>query len=288
MKTRSTLPVLIALLLCIQLVLPGMSVRADDLPVKASIPGFTGHHQEHNLTCEISAAVDLAGFWGVQTSEAEFLDGFPLSENPDKGFVGGLDDIWGYVPPYSYGVHAEPVANRLEQLGLKAQARRGMTMDELKAEIVAGRPVLIWVIGAMWYGSARQVTVNDDETVTVAPYEHAMVLTGYDESTVTVFDPAHGISEYFYRTYFDASWAVLGNMAVTVSGKMKAEAAPTPSIHADAALLVPVGTEKYTVQVGDNLISLGEKYGKGWRWIVQANHLPYPWTLFPGQEIIVK
>ena len=62
----------------------------------------------------------------------------------------------GQHPPASYGVHAPPVAELLREFGLQAEARSGMTWDELRAEIAAGRPVIAWVIGQIWSGTPQK------------------------------------------------------------------------------------------------------------------------------------
>ena len=56
-------------------------------------------------------------------NESQFQFQLPISDNPDYGFVGLVTDPWGQVPPYSYGVHAFPVANLLRSsYGMKAKA----------------------------------------------------------------------------------------------------------------------------------------------------------------------
>ena len=77
------------------------------------------------------SAADLATFWGIETSEDDVLLSLPLSENPDKGFVGYYNGAWGNIPPSSYGVHAGPIAKALVDLGLNAKDRYGLTSDEL-------------------------------------------------------------------------------------------------------------------------------------------------------------
>jgi uncharacterized protein YvpB len=86
----------------------------------------------------------------VSIGETEFLDALPRSDNPESGFVGNPNDSWGYIPPHGYGVHADPVAETLQQFGLEADARRGLGWDDLREEINAGRPVIVWIIGQMW------------------------------------------------------------------------------------------------------------------------------------------
>jgi uncharacterized protein YvpB len=120
-----------------------------------------GVAQSLSLSCEARSAVDWADFWGVSIRERKFLSKLPRSDNPDTGFVGNPSDAWGQIPPHSYGVHAEPVAALLRDYGLQAEARRGMQWDELRSEIAAGRPVIVWVIGQVWRGTPVKYTASD-------------------------------------------------------------------------------------------------------------------------------
>jgi uncharacterized protein YvpB len=278
------------LLICMILSIPA-PVRADDTPPeKAFIENFSGHHQNYNLSCESASAADLASFWGLSTTEDDVLLSLPITENPNEGFVGFYNGPWGYIPPSSYGVHAGPIAKRLVELGLNATERLGMTSDELRLEVAAGRPVIVWIIGAMWNGQVNRIELTDGTQVDVAPYEHTMIITGYDKDIVQTFDPAYGIVRNFYWSAFESSWSVLGNMAVTADGLIDAQesASATPEEPTATPTAVPEGVVMYTVEYGDYLIQLGEKFDVDWRWLVEVNNLPYPWTLFPGQVIRVK
>jgi uncharacterized protein YvpB len=159
--------------------------------------------------------VDWAAYFGYKIDEITFFDGLPVSDNPDKGFVGNVHAAWGGTPPDAYGVHAEPVAALLQDFGLDAQAIREMTWDELRAEISQGRPVIVWVVGRVGEGTPIAYTASNGEETTVARFEHTVILTGYNQYEVTVQD---GYWTYSRLTRdFLASWRVLGNMAIVWS-----------------------------------------------------------------------
>jgi uncharacterized protein YvpB len=193
------------------------SARAGDdgLPKEARIKGVRGRPQSYSLSCESRSAVDWAAFWGVEIGEGEFLQRLPRSDNPEAGFVGNPNDAWGFVPPYSYGVHAKPVAALLRRFGLQAQARRGLGWNEARGEIAAGRPLIVWIIGEMWPGQPQRYTARDGRTVTVASYEHTNLLIGYDAQSVTVIDAYTGQARTYPLRQFLTSWETLGRMAVT-------------------------------------------------------------------------
>jgi len=184
------------------------------LPEQASIDGVNGHPQLYTLDCEARSAVDLLAFFGIDINEKEFLRNLPKSDNPETGFVGNYRDPRGQLPPDSYGVYASPVAKLLRKYGLNAHASENLSFERIRAEISSGRPVMVWVIGNIWPGYPVEYITPDGETVIVASYEHTVIVTGYDESTVSVVD-----GDLVYRSPLDeflASWSVLQNMAITV------------------------------------------------------------------------
>ena len=231
------------------------TARADeDLPESASVSGFVGHAQTYVLSCESRSAADLAGFWGISVSEREFLSLLPSSDNPELGFVGDPNGMWGSVPPNNYGVHAPPVAALLRAYGLDAEDQRGLSWDGLRREIASGRPVVVWVIGAMWDGVPRSYHAQDGSEVTVAAFEHSMVIVGYDATSVQAVDASTGWSQWYALEAFLRSWGVLGNMAVTVQGPIPAEddsgnnedQPPEPPTPTPAPTLTPLPTPNAT------------------------------------------
>ena len=47
------------------------------------------------------------------------------------------------------------------------------------------------------------------------------------------------------------------------------------------------GEQSYTVQKGDTLASIGRKFGVSWKKIQEANQLPNPNMIRPGQKITI-
>ncbi|KAF0111012.1 MAG: hypothetical protein FD147_1218 [Chloroflexi bacterium] len=184
----------------------------DGLPSRASVSGVVGYPQSHNLTCESRSAVDWAAFYGGSISESAFQASLPLSDNPDKGFVGSVDGAEGQIPPNPYGVHAEPVAAALREFGIPATARKSVSFTELRRQIASGNPVIVWVVGNTWTGTPISYTASDGSTTTVAYYEHTVILFGYDETGVLIVDG--GMTYRRSTAIFKNSFAALGNMAV--------------------------------------------------------------------------
>ena len=191
------------------------------LPKQAYIAGVIGQGQALPLDCESRSAVDWARYFGVGINEYDFFYGLPGSDNPDLGFVGNVYGTWGQIPPSAYGVHAEPIAKRLRQYGLPANAESNLSWNHLKSEISSGRPVIVWILGSTASGFPLDYVVNgipvyyqsnDGFISTVARYEHTVILTGYNQDSVSYLNGGT-IYQKSLKQFLE-SWSALGNMAV--------------------------------------------------------------------------
>jgi subtilisin-like proprotein convertase family protein/uncharacterized protein YvpB len=185
-----------------------------DVPESALIPGVTGQGQALPLDCESRSAVDWANYFGKSIGELEFFNKLPVTDNPDTGFVGNVYGGWGQVPPNPYGVHSDPIADLLQDYGLPAQAQRQMPWENLQAEVAAGRPVIVWIVGSnpLKNGIPQYYLPDDGLLTIVAAYEHTVILTGYTANTVTYLNGAYTYT--MDQKQFLESWSALGNMAV--------------------------------------------------------------------------
>ncbi len=181
-------------------------------PESFYIRDFIGNHQYYALGCEASAAVDLAHYYDVNIYQFDFQFNLPVSDNPDLGFVGDVNGPWGQIPPYSYGVHEAPVADLLNEFGVNVQGGRGYTLEDIRGAILKSHPVIVWVIGSMVYSEPVPYEDKLGNTTIVAPYEHVVVLTGFDEDSVRYIN--NGKYADVPNEVFLKSWGVLGNMAV--------------------------------------------------------------------------
>lgn len=194
--------------------IPPSETPQDELPVEAAIHSIIGLPQTLPLSCESRSAVDFAAYFGVQIAELDFQAQLPSTENPNTGFVGDPRGQTGRLPPTSYGVYAAPVASLLRAYGLNAYSHNSLNFDDIRREISAGRPVIVWVIGNVWRGKGTQYTAPDGEVLIVAPFEHTVIVTGYTPHTVQVLDGDQVYSAPLDR--FLDSWSILGNMAIII------------------------------------------------------------------------
>ncbi len=186
-------------------------------PVRESayIEGFNGYAQTYNLDCEARSAIDLAAYFGINISHTDFLNRLPKSDDPNEGFVGNYTDLRGRIPPSSYGVYEEPVAALLRDYGLNAYGAYAYSENALKAQISSGNPVMVWVVGNTELGYPVSYTAaSTGRTTAVVPYQHTVVVIGYDENGVLIQD---GMMKYSrdWNTFL-LSWGVLGNRAIYV------------------------------------------------------------------------
>jgi LysM repeat protein/uncharacterized protein YvpB len=190
------------------LTIPGSADNAGKLlPV-------TGRTQALLLDCESRSAVDWAAYMGTAIDELDFFGKLPATDDPNTGFVGDGRGQMGQIPPSSYGVYAGPVAALLRAYGVGARAAQGLSWDAVKAEIDANRPVIVWVVGQVWYGgrAVDYTPASTGQTTQVVPFEHTVMVIGYGANTVIILDG--GTVYYRSMPQFLASWGVLGNMAV--------------------------------------------------------------------------
>ncbi len=210
--------VVVAVVFCLVALLLSSTARADELPPSAFVGGVVGHPQEHNLSCESRSATDIAAFWGVAFAEDEFLRRLPKSDNPNRGFVGDVDLPPGSMPPVGYGVYVGPVAATLRSFGLDARARRDWSLDDLKVELAAGRPAIVWATYDMRLSEMQSWTSSDGATSPVVQWQHTFVAVGYDEEGLYLVDAYDGATKHFAYEQFALAWAQLGEMAVAVRG----------------------------------------------------------------------
>lgn len=183
------------------------------IPYDSVILGnISGQPQSYPLSCESRSAVDWARYFGAHISETDFLNNLPSSDDPNRGFVGNVNDFGGQIPPNSYGVHAEPVAALLRDYGVPATAVTSMSADAIRNEIDSGHPIIAWVIVGTIPGYGEYYTTRDGNSVLVARNEHTVIVFGYDPTGVTILDGGM----VYWRSWdvFMASFGALNNMAV--------------------------------------------------------------------------
>lgn len=183
------------------------------VPPLALILDAPVYKQQHNLSCESSAAAMAADFYGVQVDEADIMAALPRHPNPHLGFRGDVDGSFGGIE--DYGVYAEPMRRVLADLGLEVSHFSG-GVNEIREHIRQGRLVMAWVTYDLQVQSPVQVWFDEGDPVTLVPYEHVVLVVGYNADGLWVNDPYTGISRFYLEGAFTRSFAYLGNMGLVV------------------------------------------------------------------------
>lgn len=182
-------------------------------PAQAAVRGVPEVEQSRPLSCESAAVAAVTAYWGKPVTEAELVRSLPRNPNPHVGFRGDIDGQWGGTE--DYGVYAEPFVPILQQRGFRAEVMYG-SEERLKQEIAAGHPLVVWVTGKS--GNFNTVTTTaDGQTFTLTPYEHALVVTGYDQDSVTVMDVGPGKYETWGWQDFRRRWSYFDQMALVIT-----------------------------------------------------------------------
>jgi uncharacterized protein YvpB len=171
------------------------------------------YQQAHSLSCESSAAAMAANYYGVGVNEETIIAALPRHDNPHLGFRGNIDGPYGGIE--DYGVYAEPIRQILVQLGLEVEHLQDGT-EEIRAAIRRGRVVIAWVTYNLQVETPQQVTTSDGQVVTLVPYQHVVLVTGYNSSGLWVNDPYSGTQAFYTEAEFQRAFAYLGNMALVV------------------------------------------------------------------------
>jgi uncharacterized protein YvpB len=194
--------------------LEGMQVEEtpEPVPPQARLP-VTRQRQSHSLSCESSAASMVAQYHGVPLSEADILAALPQHDNPHLGFRGNVDGPTGGIE--DYGVYAAPIMAILNDRGLQAWLVQG-GLDGIRIAIARGNPVVAWVTYNCLPSVPAMATIGD-ETVTLVPYQHAVVVIGYNPEGVWANDPYDGQEDFYPAADFERAMAYFGNMALEVA-----------------------------------------------------------------------
>jgi len=132
------------------------------------------------------------------------VDGVTYGANPEREFVGDPRDA------NSYGVFNRPMAAVATLFRSDVHTKTGASLEEVISLLNQGIPVMVWFASNPERGITYRRSWLDDETGELIQWpsgEHAVVVCGYDQSTVTYRDPNTGssrtVSQALFRSIFD-------------------------------------------------------------------------------------
>lgn len=131
--------------------------------------------------------------------------------DPETGFVGDVR------APFGYAIYHRALARLLNDvLPGRGVDLTGAPVDALLRRVARGTPVLMWTT-TTFTTTERWVTWQSPHgTVRATPYEHAVLLVGFDQRHLFVNDPLTGLAaQQVDRRDFLAAWDQLGRQALS-------------------------------------------------------------------------
>ncbi|MFJ7245039.1 C39 family peptidase [Kitasatospora sp. NPDC098652] len=198
---------------------------APAAPAAASVPYY---EQQLGNDCEAAALRMLLAARGVTADDQQILDRIgvdrdhpefghsgPRSGDPYEAFVGDPDG--SETAGTGFGVYSPPVAKAARSYGLTVrQDGSGISVQQLKDELAAGHPAVVWVDYLWRHLRSTTYTAYDGRSVLYAgPAEHTVVVTGFSGGRVSLNDPARGRTTVSEDDFADG-YATYGHMAVVI------------------------------------------------------------------------
>lgn len=167
-----------------------------------------------NLSCEYAATSAATAFFSKTISQDAFVQMIPFDANPNKGFRGNLSGPWGGT--WDYGIYPQPILAVLLENGFPHSYMFKADPMLLRDAISHDRPVVVWINGT-WGSAPQYEEESDGEQYILVPYEHAVTVYGYNESSVYIMDPAYPAYYTVSWGSFMSTWSQLDGMALAVS-----------------------------------------------------------------------
>ena len=180
-------------------------------------------YPDYPTGCESVSLYMLLKYYGVDVTVDQIYDLLPMGAQPyddENGVRHGANPEREFVgdprSEYSYGVFNEPIAKVAEQFMPGAQTKTGAAVDEIRAILDTGNPVLVWYVSAPMRDIMYRWSWLDEngETVSWPGGEHAVVICGYDDASITYRDPNAGTTVVIDDATFARSFAELGGRIV--------------------------------------------------------------------------
>ncbi|MFD8752410.1 C39 family peptidase [Kitasatospora sp. NPDC059577] len=208
--------------------LAGAATLLCATPSSAAATGVPFYSQQLANDCEAASLRMVLAARGVQVGDQAVLARIgvdrvhyqvgvsgPLSGDPYRAFVG--DPNGSEAAGTGYGVYYPPVAQAARSYGLSVvQAGQGVSPSQVRAQVAAGHPAIVWVNYGWRDVAAGSYTAYDGRQVLYAgPAEHTVVVSAVRDGQLLIDDPNRGES-WISEATFDAGYATYQDMAVIV------------------------------------------------------------------------
>ncbi|MBR6707726.1 MAG: SH3 domain-containing protein [Clostridia bacterium] len=180
-------------------------------------------YPDYPTGCESVSLYMLLKYYGVDATVEDIYGLLPMGEQPwddERGVRHGANPEREFVgdprSEYSYGVFNGPIALVAERFKPGAVSKTGATIDDIKAILDTGNPVLAWYVSAPMRNIMYRWSWLDEEGELVRwpGGEHAVVVCGYDDVSITYRDPNAGGTVVIDYETFEKSFTELGGRIV--------------------------------------------------------------------------
>ena len=180
-------------------------------------------YPDYPTGCESVSLYMLLKYYDVDVTVENIYDLLPMGAQPyddENGVRHGANPEREFVgdprSEYSYGVFNEPIAKVAEQFMPGVKTEKGATVDDIKAILDTGNPVLTWYVSAPMRDIMYRWAWLDEngELVHWPGGEHAVVVCGYDDTSLTYRDPNAGTTVIIDYDTFAKSFSELGGRIV--------------------------------------------------------------------------
>ena len=180
-------------------------------------------YPDYPTGCESVSLYMLLNYYGVDVNVDQIYDMLPMGAQPyddENGVRHGANPEREFVgdprSENSYGVFNEPIAQVAEHFMPGVKTKTGASIDEIKAILDTGNPVLAWYVSAPMRDIMYRWSWLDEngETVHWPGGEHAVVICGYNNTSITYRDPNAGTTVVIDDATFAKSFTELGGRIV--------------------------------------------------------------------------
>jgi LysM repeat protein len=241
--------------------------KADDLPDSAYVSGLLGHPQRFMLSCESRSAVDWAAYWGVTIDEAgATARGLPRSRTyPLGSFLTSWETLGNMAVTGSLEGGRQPAEPPSGEESYSVQP--GDYLMEL-----ARRFNTTWENLANLNNLAYPYTIHPGQ-ILMLPGSPENMQPPQDNQAPPPVAPTPAPVEDFAGEYVVHLPVIYGIQPVADPGELEQE---------------PAFPETYTVQPGEYLVELAQRFGLDWQELAELNGIAYPYVIFAGQELRLR
>ena len=196
--------------------------KTEDTGVQLDVIEFC-QYPDYPTGCESVSLYMLLNYYGMDVTVDQIYDLLPMGDQPyddEEGVRHGANPEREFVgdprSEYSYGVFNRPIAQVAEQLMPGVKTKEGATLEDIKAILDTGNPVLAWYVSSPMRDIMYRWSWVDEngEMVHWPGGEHAVVICGYDDASITYRDPNAGTTVVIDDDTFLKSFDELGGRIV--------------------------------------------------------------------------